>query len=445
MQKNIVDLAITEAASYMEKLNTSRTYQNIVEKYIDKHNKGIFVDFTFNTNTATGLFRYFEHTYNFKSSKEVIKPFSRDKVIKISNLNSKVRKKKRELNDKEEVYKKIQSRYRKLALHFGLKMPKTYELPEDKFSHLIDSYSKGDTMHVSTSVLELELENISKQIKIQNNLEEMLGNTSNNIPYVEYELKHVEEEFFKCVLRKYFSLIQEYSSRLFDREKVYVIYNEKEWLSSYKKERERGNNLNSIQTTGDSSKIDTFMILFIQKNFNMFDLQVNKEEFSYAIGNHSTRTRFKNTPDEDKESEFEKWEKILLSFQEQHSEFSVAVSVYNDIVASVGKSEESAHILLKYLFDKFPTELINEYNYITGEKRKAREKRTSFKPKNIEFPTIVQTFPNLNFVIRKVQDMNYWYALQQKKYNDVMCSISNDEYELTLYELKEDTDSDLTL
>lgn len=440
MQKNIVDLAITEAASYMEKLNTSRTYQNIVEKYIDKHNKGIFVDFTFNTNTAAGLFRYFEGIYNFKSSKEVTKPFSRDKVIKISNLNSKVKKKRRELNDKEEVYKKIQSRYRKLALHFGLKIPKAYELPEDKFSHLIDAYSKGDTVHVSTSVLELELENIAKQIKIQYDLEAMLGKVSNNIPYVEYELKHIEEEFFKCVLRTYFSVIREHSSRLFDKEKVYVIYNEKEWLRMYKEERERTNNLNSVQTIGDSSKIDTFMILFIQKNFNMFDLQVNKGEFSYAIGNRFTRTHFKNTPDEYNESNFEKWEKTLLSFQKQHSEFSVAVSVYNDIVASVGKNEESAHILLKYLFDKFPTELINEYNYITGEKRKAREKQTSFKPRNIEFPTIIQTFPNLNFVIRQVQDMNYWYALQQKKYNDVMCSISNDEYELKLYELKDTTD-----
>lgn len=439
MKKQIIDLALADAVSFLENVNTSKTFKNITEKYIQKHNKGIFVNFTYNASNAESLFQCLEGKYSFRISPKVVKPFSRDKVLNISRLLDKVDDTKRKLFDRRTALKKIQKSYHQMNSY--LKVEDSYisisDIPANVEDVLVNAFQEGNALTVHASLLQFEMRNVKSSIKKEEKLNDMLRNVQNHTRYVENELKHVDELFFKQVLKRYYSSIEAHAKKLFNNKEVYVIYNETEWVKKYFNQRNQFYfDLKPISTL---TKYETEMITFIEENAHkMFNLLIQHGEFSYSIGESNTSSRFKKYSENSAQQEYEKWEEALTEFQKENPLFSSTVHLYDEMSHALGKDAFSADALLQYTFKHFPQDLIDRYNFILKAKEKAEKDRYEYKPVTKEIPSIVEAFSELTFVVEQKQNMNYWYVTHKKKYNDVIQSISNDEYELCLNKVKKE-------
>lgn len=434
-----MDLALTDAVHFLEKANTSKTFKNIVEKYIEKHNKGIFVNFTYNSSNAEGLFKSLERKYSFRLDSKAVLPFSRDRVLKISKLLDKVDDKKRKLFDRSTTLYKIEKSYHKVNSYLNVEdnYVSLGPTPENLEDVLVNAFHEGDTLIVHASLLQFEKRNAQNSINQQNKLDSMLRNIQSQTRYVEYELRHIDELFLKQVLKSYFASIETHARKLFNNKQVYVIYNEADWIKKYAEQKNRFHF--DLKQIGSLTKYETEMILFIKENAHkMFNLLIQHDEFSYSVGESNTYSRYKKYKEYPAHEAYLMWEEKLNTFQKENPLFASTIHLYDEMKHALGKGSFSSDTLLKYTFAHFSQSTINEYNFILQEKEKSDKQRFEFKPVTKEIPSIVETFSELEFKVEQKQNMNYWYATRKVKYNDIIHSISNDEYELCMGKVKKE-------
>jgi len=436
-----MDLALADAVHFLEKANTSKTFKNIVEKYIKKHNKGIFVNFSYNSSNAEGLFKSLERKYSFRLDSKAILPFSRDRVLKVSKLSDKVDDKKRKLFDRSTTLSKIEKSYHQVNSYLNVEdnYMSLGQAPENLEAVLVNAFHEGDTLTVHALLLQFEKRNTQNSIKQQKKLDDMLKNIQSQTRYVEDELKHVDELFLKQALKRYFTSIEKNARKLFNNKQVYVIYSEADWIKKYS---EQQNHFHlDLKKMGSLTKYETEMILFIEENAHkMFNLLIQHDDFSYSVGESNTYSRYKKYGEYPEHEAYLMWEEKLNAFQKENPLFASTIHLYDEMKHALGKGSFSADALLKYAFKHFPQHIIDEYNFILNEKEKADKQRFEFKPVTKEIPSIVEAFPELKFEVEQKQDMNFWYAMRKVKYNDVIHSISNDRYELYLNKVKKEED-----
>lgn len=439
MKKQIIDLALADAVHFLEKANTSKTFKNITEKYIEKHNKGIFVNFSYNSSNAESLFKSLERKYSFRLDSQSTFPFSRDRVLKVSKLRDKVDGKKRKLFDRSTTLSKIEKSYHQVNSYLNVKdnYMSLGQAPENLEDVLVNAFHEGDALTVHASLLQFEKRNTQNSIKQQKKLDGMLQNIQSQTRYVEYELKHVDELFLKQVLKRYFASIEEHARKLFNTKQVYVIYSEADWIRKYSEQKNHFHL--DLKQIGSLTKYETEMILFIEENAHkMFNLLIQHGEFSYSVGESNTSSRYKKYNEYPEHEAYLMWEEKLNTFQKENPLFASTIHLYDEMKHALGKESFSANTLLKYAFKQFPQHIIDEYNFILNEKETADKKRFEFKPVTKEIPSIVEAFSELKFEVEQKQDMNYWYASRKVKYNDIIHSISNDEYELCMGKVKKE-------
>ncbi len=436
VKKNIINIALKEAAQFLGRLNTSKTFKAITDKYIKKHNKGIFVNFTFNAVDSSILFKGFQHKYSFETDKEVILPFNRNKVVHISNLNKKIDAKTRKLMEIQSNIRKVKARYKKTKEELHLlkdedivTLNKPTSLIEEQ---LLESFHNGDTLTVNDTLLALELHRIKYQLKVQRQLRNMLQITTQNTPYVEKALEEAETAFLKQVLKRYFTSIETQAQLIFGNAKLFVGYDEDEWVKDYHKAKKEFHFDDKVM--GNLTPFETRMMRYIEDNCFKYQLLVRKDEFSYSIGNHTRYGYFLPKKASYVELEYKQWEQEYLKFQEQNPEFLSSVRLYEDLSSTVGKDIFSANALIQYIFKNFSQDMINQYNFLNKQLEKAEKAQHEYSYKIKKAPDILEAFPEIQFEVKQKQSMAHWIVSRKKEYEDIITTVCNNEYELRLAE-----------
>lgn len=429
MQKNIIELAKEEAITYLKNLDTSRTFKQIVDRYIKLHNKGIFINFRFNSSDATGLFGSFSHFYNFKIDSHINPEFRRDRVLLFGNLEKKQRNKINMYEKELEQIRSIENRFRESSRHFELNL-KDVSVPTDiTKEYLLDTYRNNEFLNFTSAAISLRKKNARDNEKTSRNLISLVNKLERDMRYVESELKHIELQYFKLVLKKYFDSIGLYAAQLFSVPKAIAIYREKEWLKFYTEKRDR--TLNYYSSDVNLSNFESFIIQIIEDNIDKFSLKLFDDKYVYSVSNSHTSVDLLHKPKNNIETKIEELNNAYREFVNQYPEFVVAVRTINDTAQKLDSQDHLLLNILSFIRQHYPGEIFEEYNNIVCKIQEAEKEK--YSPESYpNLPDFYASFSNLTFDIKKEKDLAYWYALKEERYNDVIQSITNKSYILPL-------------
>lgn len=423
MKKDILHLAMDETILHIKEMKTSKTFKSITEKYIKLHNMGIFINFSFNSSDATGLFGSFSHRYNFPIEIEIKKEFNRDRVLYFADLErgrvDKIKSLKNELRNNNDIVEEFERSIK----HFNLKLPSTSILSTPGV--IEKSYNENDLITLVLGLFFNRKKELEMKIRKTEKDLTYIRNSSNKIRYAEDELQNTEVEFFKIVLKRYISAIERYATSMFMNKKVCVVYSEKEWIEFYKTKRNNERNLSS--TINGISNFEYMMIDLLKEKTTKIKVKIYDTEFTYTVSKSGINCDYAKEPINPYKERLKDLYVQFDNFKEEYPEFFLATKLLSQLDSKVKHNDSLKIIIVNFLRANNSVDVISRYDCLVKEIQDNEKQK--FSPlMNIVRPKFNEVFPHLKIDTQKEKDMAYWYALQQEKYNEVIVSLSNNEF-----------------
>lgn len=385
---DIVKQAFTETVEYLKRLDVKKHHKNLLLKYMDCHNKGIYIHFDYLSSNPQGYYGYYVNRYGL--SKEMLSflhdQMPQDVRLKIIRLKNKTEKEMKEVSERLKAWHDVWDTFNnKINTWEGEKDPIWTKI----FSSLIDIYSrKIDEMSAKKMKLQCAMDNLER-------MEESIrriGNSFNN----------ADKQILKLVIKHFIGILSKYLSELFGRE-ARIIYSMDEIKKNYFK------NKNQILPFFDPnmSHFESGVLGFLKKNMmNMFKIEVETDEKIYCLTacgtNFSLMAKLKcNLPS--KYAIYTQMREFLN--KNKALEFLLGeLSVVSEFVKDESAKEEIGDLIVRLL----PGEVIETYLDLLNEYKKHHGTWESMHLWEEEaIKQMKEDFPALQFDVEKKENKIY--------------------------------------
>lgn len=411
---NILNQSRQEAMDYLKTLKTSNHFTHLIERYAKIHNKGIFVDFSYNSRNAVDLFDVLLQRYASDAPllTGLRKDFSRNKVVKIKEIEKRMQQKERAVEKRHRDFKEFDNTYQHLLMDL-----KSEIQPEHK-SNLVG-------VEVVLGYEKQEYEKESQNLK---SAQRVIHTTLKNRRILTSVTHAAELIYLKLVVDFYMKRVESYLRGLFGTERLHLSYHTKDFLDRYK-------NVDYPRVVAEGlSPFEGRLMKTLEDCSTLFSVQIFTEEQIYKF---SEKQFFAS---ELKEANKKKADYPLIVLDEQlqqlyltHPDFYIYLKIAGDMDNKHYEQSEEYLTLRHFLLNSISKEVIEEYNHIVKEMQKIKQPEQRVAPKRKPLPSLSEHFPDLQFEFGQELDLGYKFGLNEVRYNTVFVAVSNDRLTLSFY------------
>lgn len=411
---NILLQSRQETMNYLIALNTSKHFSNLINRHAKLHNKGIFVNFSYNARNAVDLFDVLLRRYASDAPLlEGLRPeFSRSKVVRIKEMEKRIQQKERGMEKRHRDFREFDNTYQQLLMDL-----KSSIQPEHKSSlvgvEVVLGYEKQ------------EYEKESQNVK---NAQRVIHTTLKNRRVLTSVTHDAELVYLKLVVDFYMKRVESYLRELFGTERLRLSYHTKDFVDRYK-------NVDYPRMSVEGfSPFESRLMKTLEDCSTLFSVQIFTEEQIYKF----SEKQFFSTEVKEANKKKEDYPLIVLDERLQelyrtHPDFYIYLKMSGDMNnKNYGQSEEH-QILRHFLLNSISKQVIDEYNQIVKEMQELKQPVQPAAPKRKPLPSLSEFFPDLQFEFGQELDLGYKFGLNKVKYNPVFVAVSNDRLSLSFY------------
>lgn len=407
--------SLLKSIHHLKSLSTVTHFEHVINRYLNLHNKGIFVDFSYNSLNANDLFGVLFQRYGVTPPENLyVQPkFTRMKKVKIDSIRTRIEQTMKSNSQNYSDFKKIEMQF--------------VDSKGDIQSFLNSSHLA--TLDIVDTVFKLEKEKFEKEKKSAQSMLQVLRFTVNNTRRVTTATENSELMYFDLILDFYMKQVASYLKELFQNETLYVTYDKQTW-------REYFRSANNTIHDHELSSFENRIIQTITQNKGSFTVEVKTVDYSYKFSKTSFWKEYIDvTKYQPTRRSTEDIELKLEGLYKKYPDFYLILRASQGFKNTYQTDTDAYHSLNYLLHHVFSKEVIEEYNQLINELNdiKKEHTKTSF-PTREPIPTIQDVFPHLVFNIGQQLDWGYKIGLNQEKYNDIILSVSNDTHSLTFEE-----------
>lgn len=416
---NILEEGMKETVAYIKSLSTAFHFERIVERYIVLHNKGIFVDFNYNSLNAIQLFEVLLKRYGAdRSYMNIINPtFSRASVVRTREIEKRLEHKKADVERRHRKFYELKQLKRQIEDQLNPTLTKEFLNTQEGVDYIFSTEQAN---------YEKELDRLKRQL-------DFLKRKDKNRRSATSATASYEQMVFRVVLSFYMKRLEAYLKDIFQTEQLSVVYDEKEWLKSFNQTPY------SYATEKGMTPFEQRMQNVISQNAQLFSIKLFTPEQIYTLsksGIYSTNVNRADT--QNKENPLADVESRLLSLYQNNQHFFLLMKLMGAWSESGYEESQETRSLKQLIFQNVSSEVINEYNRLLEEVRKVRNKpKKTFENRTKSTPKINEVFPQVHFEIGQIQDLGYKFALGEERYVTVLLSVSNGDFILPLNKVGE--------
>lgn len=431
MRENIVELALNETLEYLKRLNIKQHYRNLLSRYMDYHNKGIYVHFNFGALKTADYYGYYVNRYGLPDEMLNLlndkKPY--DIRMKIFDLKKKIEKKKTSINQDLRQWRNLLTELKN-------------EL--SRVSHFDDI----KLMQAGQSLISIYDQKIDK-LTFQ---KDCLEKASENLRRMENQYKRIYEEFQNAdvqlvihIVKYFIKTLEKYLFKLFKNETVRLDYSMKDITNRYLENK--NNRRIELYPDHEMSIFEREMIGFLDQVKRMFKIVIEKDSLVYRL----TASEYYFVPRIEQRKKRESFtaekERLFVPIQEflnEHKGFYLLLTAMVNVERNFG-DDEVIKAINESLYKLYSEKTILKYYQLSHD---LRQKLNEFEGKGTEeaqyyFATeaiekMIKDFPSLHFKHGVKEDETYNFMMRhynldhEKKYVYYVDEIANEEFFLTI-------------
>lgn len=430
MSENVIELALNEALEHLKKLNIKQHYRNLLSRYMDYHNKGIYVHFNFGALKTADYFGHYVNRYGLP--KEMLKLLNDKKPF---DVRMRVYELKNRLEKRKAGFEKDLRRWEKLL----------GELKDDLSS--LDKVDDIKLIEAGRSLITI-YENKIDELTFQ---KDGLRKAIDNLRRMETQYKRIYEEFQNSDIQllihivKYFmKALEKYLLKLFKNETVRLVYSTKDITKHYLESK--NNSRIELYPDDELSVFEREIIGFLEQVKRRFKIFLEKDGLIYRLtaSEHYFVPYIERSNKENFSSEKERLLVPIQQFFNENRGFYLLLSAMANVEEKFGDDEVVKEIH-ESLYKLYPEKTILKYYQLIHdlkqklnefEGRETAEAQCYIDTKAIE--KMIKDFPLLHFKHGVKEDENYNFIMKcynidhEKKFIYYIDEIANGEFLLKI-------------
>lgn len=410
-KQDILQVAMSETIRYMDGLNMKRVFENLLNRFIGYHNKGIYVRFDFLSSSTKDCYHCYANRYNLSRDRliefdETVKV--RDVQKKISDLDIRNDKLKRSLREDRDTWR---SELRDLETRIS------HDENNDQVNAKSVAIQKS-LIEIYNNQLALVQAKEQKAITTSN----VLSRMAKNYKRIRTSFNLVEKNFIARIVQYFMHKIEENVALLFAGHAFRIEYSMKKIMERYKSKKENQTFHSYGKQSAFESEImgvleiakDEFSVI-LTKGEQEYRLSASKGHFTASIQEKNARYEFSRFGDLKHESD-----EIFVpmnKFLSKHPGFINCLNALTAINKNFGRDHTAINDVISLLNQHFPESVLREYQVLHTkmfeEMQEKKEKRPKWLTGENAIAVIMDVFQELQFEKGVKEDEMMKFAMER--------------------------------